>query len=106
MTISVRSDGERDSFLTLNSPIPADPSDATGGGDTSVASRIGGVFIKRVWSRNLQDMLDHVTRDWGNNYVTEDVLSSDDLREFAVRPFVLIVRLDAPILERFRRMTR
>ena len=51
-------------------------------------------------------MLDHVTRDWRNHYVTSHVLSSDGLREFAVRPFVLIVSLDAPILQRFRRMTR
>ena len=51
-------------------------------------------------------MLDHVTRDWRNHYVTSDVLSSGDLSEFAVRPFVLVVKVDAPILERFRRVTR
>lgn len=38
--------------------------------------------------------------------MTTAVLSSDELREFAIRPFVLIVKVDAPILERFRRMTR
>jgi hypothetical protein len=38
--------------------------------------------------------------------VTADVRSYDDLNEFAIRPFVLIVKLDAPVLERFRRMTR
>lgn len=104
--LSAHRDGEIDSFLTLNSPIPPDPSDGTGR-ETSAASQIGGgVFTRRVWSRNLQEMLDHVTRDWRNHYVTSDVSSSDSLRQFAVRPFVLIVRLDAPILERFRRMTR
>lgn len=103
---SVYRDGERVSFLTLNSPIPPDPSDGIGGGETSTASQIGGAFTRRVWSRNPQEMLDHVTRNWKNHYVTSDVLSSDELREFAIRPFVLIVRLDAPILERFRRMTR
>ncbi|KAF9786662.1 cytidine deaminase-like protein [Thelephora terrestris] len=60
----------------------------------------------RVWSRNPREILDHVTRDWRNNYVTAAVLSTDELREFAIRPFVLIVSVDAPILERFRRMTR
>jgi hypothetical protein len=98
-------DGERDSFLTLNSPIPPDATDGTGG-ETATVSQIGGVFTQRVWSRNLQGMLDHVTRDWRSHYVTSDVLSSEDLREFAVRPFVLVVKLDAPILDRFRRMTR
>ena len=51
-------------------------------------------------------MLDHVTRDWRNHYVTADVLSYEELTEFTIRPFVLVVRLDAPILERFRRMSR
>ena len=99
-------DEEKISFLTLNSPIPADPSDGAGGETVSVASQIGGVFTRRVWSRNLREMLDHVTRDWRNHYVTSDVWSSDELREFAIRPFVLIVKLDAPILDRFKRMTR
>ena len=51
-------------------------------------------------------MLDHVTRDWRNHYVTADVLSYEELQEFLIRPFVLAVGLDAPVLERFRRMTR
>jgi hypothetical protein len=88
-------DGNADSFLTLNSPIPADSSDG-----------IGGILTQRVWSRNPREILDHVTRDWRNHYVTAAVLSTDELREFAIRPFVLIVSVDAPILERFRRMTR
>ena len=98
-------DGGTDSFLTLNSPIPADPTDGTGE-EAAVTSQIGGVITQRVWSRNPQEMLDHVTRDWRNNYVTADVRSYDDLHEFAIRPFVLIVKLDAPVLERFRRMIR
>lgn len=38
--------------------------------------------------------------------MTAGDLSYDELQEFAIRPFVLIVSLDAPILERFRRKTR
>ena len=38
--------------------------------------------------------------------MTADVLSFEELQTFVIRPFVLVVRLDAPILERFRRMTR
>ena len=89
----------------MNSPIPADPSDGVGR-ETATAPPVDGVFVRRVWSRNPREMLDHVTRDWRNHYVTTDVLSCDELHEFAIRPFVLIVRLDAPILERFRRTTR
>jgi len=51
-------------------------------------------------------MLDHVTRDWRNHYVTADILSYEEIQAFVIRPFVLVVRLDAPILERFRRLTR
>lgn len=87
----------------MNSPNPADPSDGLGG---EIAASPAGIVVRRVWSRNPQEMLDHVTRDWRNHYVTADVLSYDKLHEFVIRPFVLIVRLDAPILERFRRMTR
>ena len=51
-------------------------------------------------------MLDHVTRDWRNHYVTTDTFSYEELNGFAMRPFALVVSLDAPILERFKRMTR
>ena len=74
-----------------------------GGETTALQER---QLAERVWSRNPQEMLDHVTKDWRNHYVTADVLSYDELHRFAIRPFVLIVRLDAPILERFGRMTR
>jgi dCMP deaminase len=89
----------------MNSPIPGDPSGGLGG-ETTVAPSVDGVLVRRVWSRNPREMLDHVTRDWRNHYVTADILSYDELHGFAIRPFVLIVSLDAPILERFMRMTR
>ncbi|KAF9654188.1 hypothetical protein BDM02DRAFT_3152629 [Thelephora ganbajun] len=66
----------------------------------------GGVLTRAVWSENPQEMLNHVTRDWRNHYVTTDDLSYDELHRFTIRPFVLVVKLDAPILDRFRRMTR
>lgn len=90
----------------MNSPTPADPNDGVGGESAAAAPPVDGVIVRRVWSRNPREMLDHVTRDWRNHYVTADVLSYDGLNEFAIRPFVLIVSLDAPILERFTRMTR
>ena len=90
----------------MNSPTPADPSNGVGRETAVAATPIDGVFVRRVWSRSPREMLDHVTRDWRNHYVTVDVLSYDELNEFAIRPFVLIVSLGAPILERFTRMTR
>jgi hypothetical protein len=94
---------DTDSFLTMNSPNPADPSDGIGWIDA--ASQVG-IVTRTVWAPGAREMLAHVTRDWKNHYVTTEVLSFDELRDFAIRPFVLIVRLDAPILERFRRKTR
>lgn len=82
----------------MNSPNPAASME-------NLASQVG-IFTRRVWSRSTKEMLDHVTRDWRNHYVTADVLSYEELTEFTIRPFVLVVRLDAPILERFRRMSR
>lgn len=89
----------------MNSPTPADPNDGVGG-EIAAAPPVDGVFVRRVWSRNPREMLNHVTRDWRSHYVTTEVLSYDELRKLAIRPFVLIVRLDAPILERFTRMTK
>ena len=95
----------RVSFLTLNSPNPADPVlNDTIGGENAMSST--GFRARMVWSRSAQEMLDHVTRDWRNHYVTADILSYEELQTFVIRPFVLVVRLDAPILERFRRLTR
>ena len=101
---NTRRTGDTDSFLSMNSPNPADQNDGMSGETTAVSH--GGVLARKVWSRNPQEMLNHVTRDWRNHYVTADVLSYDDLHGFFIRPFVLIVRLDAPVLERFRRLTR
>ena len=94
----------RDSFLTLNSPNPADLAGYAIGGEDAISS--AGFRARSVWSRSAQEMLDHVTRDWRNHYVTADIVSYEELQTFVIRPFVLVVRLDAPILERFRRMTR
>ncbi|KAM0754942.1 hypothetical protein T439DRAFT_284668 [Meredithblackwellia eburnea MCA 4105] len=49
------------------------------------------------------DFLDHVTQSWRVNYVTTDVLSKGKLVEFAKRPFVAIVSIEAPLMVRYRR---
>lgn len=49
------------------------------------------------------DFLDHATRTWRRNYVTTDLTSRAKLVEFAKRPFVAIVAVDAPLGVRFRR---
>lgn len=49
-------------------------------------------------------MLEFVTRNWKANYVTEDLISRDDIEPFAIRPFFMVVRVDAPTLQRFKRL--
>lgn len=49
-------------------------------------------------------LLDFVTRNWRTNYVTL-FFNGDDaaLLEISVRPFFLMLMVDAPILQRWRR---
>lgn len=49
------------------------------------------------------EFLDHATRTWRRNFVTTDLVSKAKLVEFAKRPFVAIVAVDAPLGVRFRR---
>ncbi|TNY21402.1 cytidine deaminase-like protein [Rhodotorula diobovata] len=52
------------------------------------------------------DFLDHATRTWRIDYVTTDLASKQKLQEFAKRPFVAIVAVDAPLGVRFNRAVR
>lgn len=49
-------------------------------------------------------LLDYVTRRWREHYVC--LVSEDDilLSELSVRPFFLVVNVDAPIMHRWRRL--
>lgn len=49
------------------------------------------------------EFLDHATRTWRRSYVTTDLVSKAKLAEFAKRPFVAIVAVDAPLGVRFKR---
>ncbi len=48
-------------------------------------------------------LLSHVTKNWRTNFVTLDLHTPDELTEFMTRPFILVVSVDAPLLERYRR---
>ncbi|GAA6060724.1 hypothetical protein JCM10212_003345 [Sporobolomyces blumeae] len=50
--------------------------------------------------------LDHVTRSWRRDFVTTDLVNRTQLTEFAKRPFVAIVAVDAPLGTRFKRAVR
>ena len=51
-------------------------------------------------------LLDHVTRNWRSNFVTLDLDTRDVLETFVKRPFFMLISVDAPLLERYRRSKR
>ncbi|KAI8980756.1 cytidine deaminase-like protein [Trametes punicea] len=56
-----------------------------------------------LWFRSHADLLDHVTKNWRTNFVTVDLDTPEVLSNFLMRPFVLVVSVDAPLLTRYRR---
>lgn len=50
-----------------------------------------------------EELLNHVTRNWRKNFVTVDLTSDPLVTLFAKRPFFLLVNVDAPLLQRYRR---
>ncbi|KAH0838043.1 dCMP deaminase [Lanmaoa asiatica] len=78
---------ERQSFLNMNSPVLS-------------------AFPHRshpVTFASSEELLNHVTRNWRKNFVTVDLTSSSLVNLFAKRPFFLLVNVDAPLLQRYRR---
>ncbi|KAI6047916.1 cytidine deaminase-like protein [Pisolithus marmoratus] len=49
------------------------------------------------------ELLEHVTRHWRSNFVTVDLTSSELISLFVKRPFFLLIKVDAPLLQRYRR---
>jgi dCMP deaminase len=50
-----------------------------------------------------EELLDHITRNWRKDFVTVDLTSNPIVSLFAKRPFFLLVNVDAPLLQRYRR---
>ncbi|KAG6380901.1 cytidine deaminase-like protein [Boletus reticuloceps] len=51
-----------------------------------------------------EELLDHVTRNWRKDFVTVDLTSAPLIALFVKRPFFLLVNVDAPLLQRYRRL--
>src|SRR5712675_2914556 len=84
------------SFLSLESTAP---------------SPISPLFQRRVSEsvdRSLcfvsaEELLGYVTRNWRHNFVTQDLRTEQAIQMFIKRPFFMLVSIDGPILDRFRR---
>lgn len=49
------------------------------------------------------ELLEYVTRHWRSNFVTADLISFELISPFIKRPFFLLIKVDAPALQRYRR---
>jgi len=52
------------------------------------------------------ELLKYVTENWRNNYVTVDLYTRELIEPFIRRPFFILLRCDAPLIERFNRSKR
>lgn len=52
---------------------------------------------------NLEELIDHVTRNWLSNFVFTDIVTLGELDQLSKRPFFLHVSIDAPLKSRYQR---
>jgi hypothetical protein len=55
---------------------------------------------------NIDEMLDFATKNWRERLITTGLNRKSVLEEFAIRPFFMLLQVDAPILKRFDRSRR
>ena len=52
------------------------------------------------------ELLEHVTRNWRQDYVTQDLRTEQAIQMFIKRPFFMLLSIDGPISDRIRRANR
>jgi dCMP deaminase len=89
-------------FEPLNTPAPTPPADDL----HNLSNGIQKVEIKDsddIWFTTMSEMVDYVTKQWRENYVTVDIWTEDNLEMVVKRPFFLLISVDAPISVRWKR---
>ncbi|KAH8997375.1 hypothetical protein EDB92DRAFT_1415778 [Lactarius akahatsu] len=56
-----------------------------------------------LWFASPTELLEHVTLNWRSNFVTRDLRTERMIQMFTKRPFFMLVSVDGPISDRFRR---
>lgn len=84
------------SFLTLESAAPSPISSRfqRNGSNSSEQS---------LCFASAEELLKHVTRNWRQDFVTQDLRTEQTIEMFIKRPFFMLVSIDGPISNRFRR---
>ncbi|EJC98640.1 uncharacterized protein FOMMEDRAFT_170881 [Fomitiporia mediterranea MF3/22] len=87
------------SFISMTSSSASNIADEIRQSDPNLVPDIDGTLGFTDSAR----LLDHVTRNWRDNFVTEDITTRAVLEPFLKRPFVLLVSVDAPTMTRYAR---
>ncbi|EAU92806.2 dCMP deaminase [Coprinopsis cinerea okayama7 len=85
-----------DSFLSM-SPLPSPAPTA------SPNALMNHSMSKPLCFSSPNDLLDYVTVNWRENFVTSDLNTKELVDIFIRRPFFMLISVDAPLLDRFRR---
>lgn len=95
-----------DSFLSMNSPLTPYLTPSHGISTNTVPRDTSRRHGDTIWFSSADEMLDHCTRRWREKFVTMDLYHKGALEEFNIRPFFLLVSVDAPLMTRFERSKR
>lgn len=96
--------GHRDSFLSMdvNSPLtPLPVRHYSVANPSPIAKEITSLVFDTA-----DELLDYATRNWRDRLVTSDLRRKDVLDDFTIRPFFLLIYVDAPITTRYGRHQR
>ncbi|KAI9512499.1 cytidine deaminase-like protein [Russula earlei] len=82
------------SFLSLESSVPS---------PISPRPPHRNVPDQSLCFTSAEELLAHVTKNWCQNFVTQDLRTEQTIQMFIKRPFFMLISIDAPISDRFRR---
>lgn len=85
------------SFLSLDSaaPSPVSPQEPQ-----------GGALDNSSYFPSAAELLEHVTRNWRQNFVTQDLRTEQIIEMFIKRPFFMLISIDGPLSDRLLRANK
>ncbi|KAH9997741.1 cytidine deaminase-like protein [Russula compacta] len=61
---------------------------------------------KSSYFSSATELLEHVTRNWRHNFVTQDLRTEHIIEMFIKRPFFMLISIDGPLSDRFLRANK
>ena len=90
-----RAKAPSNSLLTLDSAAPSPISPRF--------LRNGNISEQSLCFPSAEALLKYITRNWRQDFVTQDLRTEQTIEMFTKRPFFMLVSIDGPISDRFRR---